>query len=898
MKYLHLKSIFFFTFLFSISISAQNSQSLWSKSTKQKASQGKQIIRKSQPKKAIYYDLDIIRLKAALQNAPKREVSHKPSNVIINFPTPEGKLEAFRVKEASVMHPILQKKYANMRSYIGQSIKNPSSIIRFSVTPLGLHTMTLSSKNGTQFIDPYNDNGTYLVYSKRDLPSLEIPFECKVIHDESLNKMSNFKSAFTRNADDGQMRTFSLALGTSVEYTDFHGGTIPLAMAAIMVSINRVSGIYERELSIKLELIANNDLLISTTGNSIFGNDADVIDTSTGIINGIVGETNYDIGHVFTTASGGVAGLGVVCTSSKGRGTTGLSSPVGDAFDIDFVAHEIGHQFGANHTFNGTQGECSGSNRESTTAYEPASGTTIMAYAGICGSDNIQQSSNDYFHQESLSEIWFFITSGSGTCANASAVSTGNTVPTAEAGASYTIPASTPYMLTGSSTETNGDPTSTHTFTWEQYDLGDAGLPMENDPSDGPLVRSFQGTSNPTRYIPRLADILTNGSISAEWEKLASDDRDINFKLTVRDNDSRGGQTATDDMKVTNVSAAGPFTVDSQDTPGIVWTQGNTETINWSVAGTTGNGINTANVDILLSIDGGLSYNLLETTPNDGSHVITVPNTPSQNCRIMVQGSGNIFFSINTEKFSIGNFVSSCTQYTSNSNLNLAIPDNTGASLTHTINIPDDKTISSIKVSTDITHTWVSDLTIKITHPNGTSSTTIWNRECDDEDGINVTFEDGAAINNCAANSPPPPFIVNGTFSPSSPLTPFVGLGSAGDWEIEITDNADSDSGNLNSWYIDVCESTLDTKTVNELSNLSLFPNPNKGDFTLSFDSTSGDNIKIDVYDISGRIVQSKVYGKTNKFNENIRLNGIQSGMYLLNVSDGLRRSTKKIIIE
>lgn len=898
--YLSFLTILFFT----ISISAQKSENLWTKTTKENVSTTQRFIRKTEPRKATFYQLNFNGLKNLLQNTPKRKGFNGVSNVIINFPNTDGDLESYRVLEASVMDPILQEKYPNIKSYVGQSIDNPSTLIRFSVTPQGLHTMILSSNKGVQFMDPYGkDDSSYILYAKSSLPDLEDDFICGVIDEISDKEGNNFNAETARNANDSMMREFRLALACTLEYSDFHvqaagqgGGTLAEKKAAVLdamvVTMTRVNGVYEKELSITMTLIANNEdivFIVTDPFTPPANNDADLlIAQSQSVIDDNIGDANYDIGHTFSTGGGGLASLGQVCvTSTKARGITGSSAPVGDAYDIDFVAHEMGHQFGANHTFNGDAGNCSGTTRVSSNAYEPGSGSTIMAYAGICSPQNVQSNSDAYFHQASLQEIWANLTTGNSTCAVQTA--TGNSPPTAIAGVSYTIPVSTPYKLTGSSTDTDG--TGSHTFTWEQYDLGSAGLPLVTNLT-GPLVRSFEGTTDPVRYIPKLADLMNSGG-SSTWEKLASVGRDINFQLTVRDNGVSGGQAATDNMTATTVAAAGPFIITSQSTTGISWTASTTETITWDVAGTTANGVNTANVNILLSTDGGVSFDtvLVSNTPNDGTQNITVPNIAASNCRIMVEAIGNIFFNVNTESFSIGNFVTSCTQYASAQNLNLVIPDNTGSAVGNIINIPDSNIIDYVSVNADISHTYINDLTIQIQHPNGTTFTNVWSRDCADENDIDIIFEDGAPAIICAEPT-------TGTYAPASPLNIFSGLDAIGNWTIAVLDSADQDSGFLNDWYIEVCTTTLSAPEFDKLTHLSIFPNPNNGEFTVKLNSNSGNDIKINVYDIRGRRVFDNIYNNNSNFNKVINLGNVQSGLYLINVSDGLKTQTKKIIIK
>jgi hypothetical protein len=643
---------------------AQKDRSFWSKTSKEDSFKKELKLRKTNPKKAQYYNLNIDALKNHLTDAPQRKSPVNNSQKLVDFPTANDSFETFSVMEASVLEKPLQDKYPNIKTYVGKSISNPSNTIRFSITPQGLHTMSFKPGSGTEFIDPYTkDSEAYIVYSKKDLPVLDAPWICEFEDDTATNtKQRNVANMSYFNANDGMMRNFRLALACTVEYAQFQWSRAGLTandtetnkkvavLAAMVVTINRNNFIYERDLSVTMTIVANNESVIFIDSDNFSNSTATaLINESQTVIDANIGSDNYDIGHTFSTGGGGLATMNSPCMAYKARGITGSYNPVGDAYDVDYVAHEIGHQFGAPHTFNGNSGNCAGSTRSASNAYEPGSGSTIMAYAGICAPQNLQSNSDAYFHQKSLQMMWDNIATGNSNCATKT--NTGNAAPTSNAGNNFIIPAATPYKLTGTSTDTDG--IITHTYTWEQYDLGAAGLPVESNTS-GPLVRSYEGTNNTSRYIPRMADILANGGVSTAWEKLASVDRDLNFKLTVRDNDINGGQTATDQMTATVVSAAGPFVVTSQIVNDQVLVAGATEKITWDVAGTTANGINEANVDILLSTDG-LNYNtvLAANVPNDGSHDITVPNIPSNSCRIMVAASDNIFFNINAENITI-----------------------------------------------------------------------------------------------------------------------------------------------------------------------------------------------------------------------------------------------------
>lgn len=881
---------------FSFSASAQNSNELWTSVNESKAKQSEQVFRKIELKTEKFFQLNIEELKSALQYVGDRE---NPGNTVISFPNSEGKLNKFRVFEASMMEPELQAQFPNMRTYAGQGIDNPTEIIRFSITPKGFHAMFLGTSNGTQFIDPFSEEGNiYTVYSRKNLEVRNFDFECGVIEDELLNRATEETTYAARNANDGILRNYRLAVACTGEYAAFHGGTTAGALAAIVTTINRVNGVYERDLSVTLTLVANNNSIIFTDGTTDpFNNDNTgvLINQSQSVINSTIGSGNYDVGHTFSTGAGGLAGLGVTCINSqKASGVTGIAQPVGDSYDIDYVAHELGHQFGAPHTFNGTVGSCSGGNRSAANAYEPGSGSTIMAYAGICGSDNVQIGSDDYFHQNSINRMWSHITSTGACPVNRTA--TGNTEPVANAGANYTIPQGTPYKLDGSGSS-DVDGLATLTYTWEQYDLGAAGLPTETS-TTGPLVRSFEGTANPVRYVPRLSDVVSNGGTSTTWEKLAMVSRNINYQLTVRDNDASGGQTDSDLMTATVTTAAGPFTVTSQTVGGQSWDVGTTQTVTWNVAGTTANGVNEANVNILLSTDGGETFDtvLASNTPNDGSHDITVPNVSSSTCRIMVEAANGIFFNVNSEDILIGVTIV-CTPY-STGPISTAIPDGGGANVQGTpvfvpVTVSDNAIIDgNLKINVDVTHSYVGDLIMQLQSPGG-SFANIWNRTCNDAQygNIDVTLEDGSPAIVCGSPT-------TGTYAPANPLSVFDGEDINGTWNLVFVDFYNGDTGVVNEWSLELCVDGGLSVVENNLESLSIYPNPNNGEFNIGFNPKSGEDITIGVYDIRGRSIYNKVYTSVSRFEEVIQLNNAQSGVYMLTISDGAQKVTKKIVVE
>ncbi|MCB9850323.1 MAG: hypothetical protein H6817_06420 [Phycisphaerales bacterium] len=603
------------------------------------------------PEKYTAFTVDDALLDSVLAQAPMEgSVDARAAQPEIILPMPDGTYARFRFVESPIMAPELAAKYPDIHTYLGQGVDDPNAVVRFDITPTGFHAQILSP-NGAVYIDPLNrgDNIAHASYYKRDnRHNGEIP-ACIVLPNPDGRIAPQGDGDFLRTAE--TLRTYRLANAATGEYTAFHGGTVALGQAAIVTAINRVTGIYEVEVGVRMVLVGNNDSVVYTDGGTDpYSNDngSAMLSQNISNLNSVIGSGNYDIGHVFSTGGGGVAFLGVICTSSKGGGVTGLPSPIGDNFYVDYVAHEMGHQFGANHTFNSVTSNCGGGNRNGGTAYEPGSGSTIMAYAGICGADNLQSHSDPYFLHESYREIRNYITASSGSSCSVN-TATGNSDPTVDAGPDYTIPQSTPFILTAASaSDPDSDPL---TYCWEERDLGAAQALTDADNGSSPLWRSWDPVTEPYRLFPRLPNLLNNNFLKGE--KLPTTNRDMDFRCTVRDNRAGGGGVAFDDMTVTVSAGAGPFLVTSPNTSTDVWSGG--ETVTWDVAGTTGAPINAATVNILLSTDGGQTYPIVlaANTPNDGSQAIVAPNLPTTTARVKVEAVGNIFFDISNANFTI-----------------------------------------------------------------------------------------------------------------------------------------------------------------------------------------------------------------------------------------------------
>ncbi|WP_419213570.1 reprolysin-like metallopeptidase [Maribacter sp. X9] len=579
----------------------------------------------------------------------KQVLASKASSKIIYFPDEYGNQIPFQVEETYLFSKELAEKYPSIKSFKGTALNDATKQIRFSVSHNGVQSMiNTTGEKGALFMQKSGDDA-YVLYRRTEQTERDLNFICSTIP-----KVMEYSQNLTAKlVNDQTLRTFRVAISASGEYTKFHGGTKADALAAINATLTRVNGVFERDLAISLQLIANTDDVIYTDPDT----DPYTGSLSTQVqstLTKVIGESNYDIGHLFNQQDGALDGnsgfIGAVCKDGrKGSAYTTLSSPVGDMFDIDLVAHEMGHQFGANHSF-------SHISEGTTVQVEPASGTTIMGYAGITqNNNNVAANSNDYFHYVSIVQIRDYLETVS--CGQAQPFA--NTAPTLTPLSDYAIPKGTAFLLTGAATDP--DATDVLSYTWEQIDNGVVTQATfgPNNPS-GANFRSLPPSSSPQRYFPNLNRVLkgqltqTLPTEGDAWETVSNVGRNLNFSLTVRDNALNGGQSDSDELQVTVVNEAGPFVVTSQETSQS-YVAGSVQKITWDVAKTNLAPISAETVSILLSTDGGFTYTtvLAEDIINDGEHSIIMPGITTSSGRIMVKASNNIFFAVNASNFSI-----------------------------------------------------------------------------------------------------------------------------------------------------------------------------------------------------------------------------------------------------
>ena len=615
------------------------------------------LVSKIDSQSSVAFSLNENDFRAELQKSYKYTYDQS----VVYFPDTRGQMMPFLVKEKSNFSPVLAAKFPDITAYSGVALNNPSVKIRFSLSPDGIEAMIHGDQQeGKITIRKLSrDADSYVVYTKLDRSKTKTPFSCTTPAPDKADKspkfsLSNENFSRTSFSDDSFLSKYKVAISASSQYSDYYGGTLEGALAGINTTLTGLNFIFETDLGITLELVDNNDLIIYTDAES---------DPYTDDLNGlngelqanldsVIGADNYDIGHIFSSLSASMSGnagaIGAVCNdSNKGSGYSDWAYPEGGIF-TNLVAHEMGHQVGANHTFS-MRTEGTGAN------VEPGSGTTIMSYAGITGPDDVAALADDYYHYVSIQQGRAYLQSQA--CHVDTAVE--NSVPTVAAIPDYTVPVKTPFVLVGDATD--ADAKDVLSYTWEQVDSGLVPSDVFGpDNTQGANFRSLAPTASSTRHFPLLSSVISgdltqkNPTTASTWETLSNVPRELNFAFTVRDNAQGGGGVASELVKVTVVDDDGAFSITSQG-DGQLYLAGSTQTVTWRVAGTNIAPILAESVNINMSVDGGLTfpYVLAANVANDGSHVVTIPEVVTAAARVRVEPTNNIFYSTNTLNFGV-----------------------------------------------------------------------------------------------------------------------------------------------------------------------------------------------------------------------------------------------------
>jgi len=835
------------------------------------------------------YSFNAEGLKTFLKNAPDLRASAR--GMRISLPTLHGKQLTFDVYRVHPMHPDLERRFPYLLSFKG--INKEGYRLRMDLNSRGVF-YTIYTPRGERFIFRATSAASGILYLHGTMPR-PANHVCEVTEQNILDNLARPSSVEVFN--DGLHRKYRLAFAADGEYSQYHinlaiqNGTLSsnasdaekkqVVLEALVTVVNRVNEIYETDMAITLELVPNNlDIIFLDPDNDPYSNDSGslLLTQNQTTLDDIIGASNYDIGHVATTGGGGLARLGSVCRDGvKAMGETGLDNPIGDEYAVDFVAHEMGHQFGANHTF----ANYCGGNRNDETAVEPGSGSTIMGYAGVCA-PNVQLHSDPQFHFVSLDEIWAHVTQY--TCAQTEAVD--NAPPVVEAGPGKYIPRKTPFVLTAVATDDN----SSLTYTWDETDAlldgGTENAPPDENNTSGPMFRVYPYQPENFRYFPRMRDILS-GDYGNTWEVLPNVSRTLRFKVVVRDHAVPGAQIGVDGIILGVDASTGPFRVTSHSEP-MELQPGDNLNITWDVAGTTGGNVNCSTVDILFSVDGGRTFTdtLAANIPNNGSATVQIPDDISTCLGIyMVKAHDNYFFDVNKGKIKIN---CECgTQYSVSPGL--TIPDDDPTGIISTLIIEDEYPVSGVKVPIDITHSYVSDLVISLISPEGTE-VTLFNQNCSNEQDLNIIFDDDGAPMDCNQLNQGLHFI------PVTPLSTLDGENIRGEWKLKVTDRAGGDVGVLNSWGLITCLG-LEADSENLLSQLSIYPVPATDAIHIRFDARSKEQ-QILITDLNGRIMVADTFNETGQTDLKYDVSQWAEGIYIVTVTDGDMKSVRKIIVK
>ena len=845
------------------------------------------------PTSASLYSFDIYDIQSRLTHAPESGTFSGKSNTILELPDATGKLKAYRIEEASVMAPELQAKYPEIRSYAGYG--DNGEYLRFTVTPYNGFNGIILYPNRSESIVIQDIPGSLTnktaIFKRADRKGLGKSFECSTTDEVSVN-MDDFVES-NRAADDSTLRIFDLAMSVSAEYSAYHGNTLGSVNAAIATTVTRQNSVYEIDFAVRLVLIGTNDNVIYFTPGTPYSSTSDTNYNSTlqSTLTSVIGEANYDVGHLMAAiGNNGNAGcIGCICVNgSKGSGYTTSTAPIGDTFDIDFVAHELGHQFGGRHTFTHS------SEGAGVAQMEPGSGSTIMGYAGITGPTDVQSNSDPYFHAISIEQI----TTHAKSRPCDVETPTGNTNPVVSAGSNLTLPIGTPFRLTGSGSDADGD---TITYCWEQYDEEDAANAYPDPTSasnNRPLFRSYSPTTSPVRTFPMLSDLVANGVNGNTFEKVPTVGRTADFRLTARDNRAGGAANTFSDMMVTWDASYGPFEVTSQNVNGQFYNISETINVTWNVNNTTSLA-GSSNVNILLSTDGGMTYptTLASGVLNDGSESVTLPGTEHQRCRIMIEPTGNDYFAINTEDFAIGYSVAVgtvCTTY--NFNLNETLGTFAGSfELFQGYTVNDSGIITDVNVQFDMSGS-NSGMHMALLAPDGTRGY-LYNNACATGSNMQIVWdeESGSAIS--CGNDPTTGSAVT---TATEPLTLLNGLEMNGDWTF-MAANIAGDNKVLNSVALEICRDdfiyTSLSVSDNQFDVFGVYPNPSNGEVTIKLSSNK--DVNVSLFDIRGRKIYNQLHSNTSdSFNEKVDFSSMASGVYMLDVQSGSKRAVKKLVIQ
>ncbi|MFA6057608.1 MAG: zinc-dependent metalloprotease [Taibaiella sp.] len=579
----------------------------------------------------------------------------------IVLPTPDQKFRSFHVWKTPMMEPGLADRYPEIQTFTAVADDDPNVTAKLDFTLFGFSALIYDGDK-SYMVDPYNNeaDGYYVAFYKKDYQSTVALGVCGVNSalaptDNGTPTTVEPQGGKTAQRLNGSVRhVYRLALSCTGEWATSEVGpnsTKAQVLSKMTIMVNRINGYYERELSVHLTLIGNNDAVIYTNAAAdpynCDNNKGCLIGEVQANITSVIGPANYDIGHIVSTEGGGLAQVSSVCGGGK---ASAVSS--GNPNNVEVILHEMGHQFGSNHTFSAGTGGCNGNGNEST-AYEPGAGITIMSYAGLCAANDIGFPDDQYFHVSSLNEINSFLTTQGSSCGDINnGMAPVNIPPIFD---SFYIPRNTPFELTAP-VATAPQSGATIRYTWEQWDLGNfEGTEVDNGNSaTGPLFRSYDPKASRITSYPEYTNVINSNYGTGplgKGQRLPKVARTVRFKLTVRSMYQAWGTFQFMDSVVRlKVDAnSSDFRVTSQASAE-TWNPGPgaTKTITWDRGNTHLDSVKCGWVNIYLSLDDGATFPFLmvANAPNSGSYNVEVPNVATTTGRVKVKGAGNVFYDI------------------------------------------------------------------------------------------------------------------------------------------------------------------------------------------------------------------------------------------------------------
>ena len=663
--------LFLFQAVCALGLSAQATPQLWKPVAKEAVILTETSDRPFEPHQYAALQLDFQAMQALLAQAPAEYSAAQP--LAVQLPLADGTFEAFFLFRNAVMSPALAASAPQILTLAGMSVSGKR--IHITSSPYGgFRAMIRRVDKGIEYIEPIASNQVqyYMAFDRHDYPAELYSKLPLLIDPQSLQNLvpkaddDRYSLGAPKPAGDRSelsggpvtLRVYRFAAATTGEFSEsLNAGNDTMVVLAKVVDItNKLNVVYEADLDVRLQLIDEEKKILFLhantdpyTGTSVGG----WLQQNPAAMQSTLGSAQkYDVGHVFAKFLGGgalgVAALNVICTQQKGQGCSAGFPPYGDDF-LTTIGQEIGHQWSGRHTWNRCDGQTdSGGDDE---RCEPGSGSTIMSYAGACGSDDVQGVADLYYQACSIIGIRKYVETGAGSLCGFTMATT-NTAPMVSM--PYTdgffIPIGTPFELHGSATDADGD---VLTYNWDEIDTGPM-APLGNPVGNSPLFRSYEpDTAGYVRTFPRIGIIITNQT--SKTEVLPTYSRDLTFALVARDNKPGGGGIAFDTLAFRSTDLAGPFKVVSPNSNTVTWHPGEYQVVTWEVANTDQAPVNCQLVNIRLSTNGGSKSPILlaENVPNTGKACILVPNNLGPQARIRVEAADNVFFDISNQNFKI-----------------------------------------------------------------------------------------------------------------------------------------------------------------------------------------------------------------------------------------------------